>query len=239
MATEQVAENFQYRAYCREPSTIPEPTHAETFFTTGPIRPVRCQLTMKQNIRGGGKTFHVVFKYLFISLLLQGVLADQPFSPHHPISRLIRGYFMFQDDVTVILILGVSFMQLTHTLKLYGQVRQYRIRKNGSEPIVISETLNITSSSIIHNKHKSVRSVILKQNGSSSHQRFLLSSFTHFSCVRNVNQLDNCLSAGYTPVGGGVSKINNVYTPVGWGVSKINSAYKSRMFQGRAGCLNT
>jgi hypothetical protein len=43
------------------------------------------------NIRGGGKTIHVVFKCLSRSLLLKGVVASELKPPpyhHHPISHL-------------------------------------------------------------------------------------------------------------------------------------------------------
>jgi hypothetical protein len=66
----------------------------------------------EENIRDGGKTVHVVFKYLSRSLLLKGVGAgavSPPSHPHHQlISQLIR--ISFKDDITIILLLSVSFL---------------------------------------------------------------------------------------------------------------------------------
>ncbi len=39
-----------------------------------------------------------------------GVRVTPPPLFQHPISQLIREYFIFRDDVSVILLLGVSFM---------------------------------------------------------------------------------------------------------------------------------
>jgi hypothetical protein len=52
----------------------------------------------EEHIREGGKTVHVVFKYKYLygSLLQKGV-------------HVVSGY-SFKDDVTIMLLLGVSFM---------------------------------------------------------------------------------------------------------------------------------
>jgi hypothetical protein len=67
--------------------------------------------TREANIRVVGKTVPIVFTYLSgIPALEMGVGGSNAFPPrHHPISQLIAGY-LFKDDVTVILLLGVSFM---------------------------------------------------------------------------------------------------------------------------------
>jgi hypothetical protein len=60
-------------------------------------------------IRGGGKTVHVVFKYAVCSEANgrgKGGVSHAPLCT----SQLICGYLFKEDDVTIILLLGVSFM---------------------------------------------------------------------------------------------------------------------------------
>jgi hypothetical protein len=63
----------------------------------------------EENIRGGGKTF--TSAYISLEACCRkggGGRSNASIPHHHPISQLIRGYF--NDDVAVILFLGVSLV---------------------------------------------------------------------------------------------------------------------------------
>jgi hypothetical protein len=64
---------------------------------------------LEANSRGGVKTVHVVFIFPEACCRKGGGGRSNPFPPHHhPIFQLI-GDTSFEDDVTVILLLGISF----------------------------------------------------------------------------------------------------------------------------------
>jgi hypothetical protein len=68
----------------------------------------------KENIRGGGKLFTSSLNTVCAQKSAVerdgGGLSNASTTHQHPISKLIRGYISFKDDVTDILLLSVSFM---------------------------------------------------------------------------------------------------------------------------------
>jgi hypothetical protein len=64
---------------------------------------------LEANIRGGGKSVRVVFKYQSKSLLVKWGGGGGSNARHHPTSQHDPWIFLFSDDITVLLLLGVSF----------------------------------------------------------------------------------------------------------------------------------